>query len=596
MVLSDVAIGGLTKAMDALSSQLKEAMSFADNAQRASLALGTTFKSTNEQLGGTMKGLRGDITQKFGAAIAGMEAGLQGNTAGVAKLINQQQLTNTNSAKTAAAFAGLEVSLNTSRDQTNTLSESLIETGAEYQISTDKLVDAIDALKSTFPAQALAGMGDKVMGAVTKLQGELGPQLGGQLNSVMKMVMDTSMEGYEKLTKLGISDVRERLAAAQDASEAQSILKDAFVTASDSFKTVAGDASKGFFQIGVASEVFGSESIKFTEIANNLGERVKQEGADAADFGQTLANLKAEILTPFTEALAKFYPIIIKSFEALSLVARRVVQQFSKFVESTLPAADKIFKTVTLKLLDFAITGFNLFSKLKKSISLIVDDVWPKFKDTLMSLQTLFHFAIIVPLELVKVTFTSFVNGLDTLYAALLFLVKGIYIAIEKITFGAKSYTDEIDFVNKQLTKVGERMVGRSEDIKENFKTMAQTPEKSAAQFAAAIKEINNDPNGLGNKYLLDLRKSFENGEKYQRETSVNTKNIDTKTPEIADTGPSLLEESAMALGQALESMLGVGKNTTSEEMLEELRVANMQRAAAPAAAGLGFVPGGIDE
>ena len=117
--------------MDALTTQLRAAMDFADKAQRASLALGQTYDDTRTQLGGTMEGLRGDINQRFGAAMAGLEAGMQGNTAGVARLINQQQLTGTAYQQTAKAFAGLESSLQLSRDQTNNLSNSLIQTGAE---------------------------------------------------------------------------------------------------------------------------------------------------------------------------------------------------------------------------------------------------------------------------------------------------------------------------------------------------------------------------------------------------------------------------------------------------------------------------------
>ncbi len=65
--------------------------------------------------------------------------------------------------------------MNLSREDINVLPDGLIETGAEWGVSTDKLVQAIDALKATFPAQKLAGMGKEVMQAVTQLQGELGP-------------------------------------------------------------------------------------------------------------------------------------------------------------------------------------------------------------------------------------------------------------------------------------------------------------------------------------------------------------------------------------------------------------------------------------
>ena len=75
-MITDVALTGLTKSMDALTTQLRAAMDFADKAQRASLALGQTYDDTRTQLGGTMEGLRGDINQRFGAAMAGAGAGI----------------------------------------------------------------------------------------------------------------------------------------------------------------------------------------------------------------------------------------------------------------------------------------------------------------------------------------------------------------------------------------------------------------------------------------------------------------------------------------------------------------------------------------
>ena len=310
MVVSDVALGGLSKAMAGLTSQLKSSMDFAMKADKASAALGMTFEQTNDQLGGTMEGLRGDMNQRFAGAIAGMEAGLQGNTAGVAHLVNQQRLTGTQSAKTAKTFAKMEATLGNSRESTNKLAGLLPELGATWQVGTDLLVGAIDTLAKSFPAQKLAGMGTEVTQAFTTLTAELGPSMKGPMDSVMSMIMDTSMKGYENLTKLGIGNVREQLASAKTAAEAQSIIKDAIQKASGTFKDVVGDASQGFFQIGVASEIFGESAIQLTAVNDAFGTRVKQEGADAEAFGNQLGVIKDEIMIPLQEMLKEFFPII----------------------------------------------------------------------------------------------------------------------------------------------------------------------------------------------------------------------------------------------------------------------------------------------
>jgi hypothetical protein len=576
--LGDAAMGPLIGALDGLKGQIKAAMAFADNAQKASLALGQTYEQTRDSLGSTMEGLRGDINQRFGAAIAGMEAGLQGNTAGVAKLINQQQLTGTAYQATAKAFASLEAGMNLSRDDTNALSDSLIETGAEWGVSTDKLVQAIDALKATFPAQKLAGMGKEVMQAVTQLQGELGPSLAGPLQSVMTMVMDTSEEGFAKLTKLGLGGVREQIAAAKSSEEVQSILKDAFVTASETFKMHTAGSDQFFRKIGVATENLGQGAIDFTTVADAFGDRQRQEIDQSADFGMTLANLKAEILVPFQEALAKFYPIIIKSFDALSLVARRVVERFSKFLESTLPGADKAFKVVTLKIIDFAILGLNTFDKFRKKVAIVMEDLMPKIKNAFLSVDEAIHFGIIVPFELVKITFTAFMNGLDTIYGAFLLIVKGLAEAINAIPF--TDMDDAIAGIDRQLASVGDRMLDRADAMSDSIDRITTSPKESAEEFSRKLKEANEDPDLLGNKLLSDLRDDFAEGNKLQRETAKNTEEINDKTPDRVDTASEFLGETATMLSESIENILGIGADTTTADMLEELRIANAQRAA----------------
>ena len=63
--------------------------------------------------------------------------------------------------------------------------------------------------------------------------------------------------------------------------------------------------------------------------------------------------------------------------------------------------------------------------------------------------------------------------------------------------------------------------------------------------------------------------------------TAINT------APEIKTT-PEFLDQTANMLGRSIEGILGVGRDTTSEEILEELREANQQRAKAAAEATTG--------
>ena len=541
-VALDATMGQMIKAMDSLKSTIVDSIAFADNAQKASLALGQTYKDTNDSLGPTMENLRGDMNERFAAAIVGLEVGLQGSTQGIARLVNQQRLTGTQSANTAKAFAGLEATLGLSREETNKLAASLVVTGEEWQISTDNLVGAIDSLKATFPAQALAGMGDKVQGAMVQLQAELGPQLAGPLSNVMKMVMDTSMEGYEKLTMLGIGDVRERLSASQNATEAQEILKNAMVTASDNFKNVAGNAEEGFFQIGIATELFGQQAINFTTVADNFGVRVKREAEESDKFADSLEVLRSEILQPFAKAVAEnVFPILLK-----------LVPFFQKAIIAVVRGL-----RIGLNLLDPA------WKWLKKSIKEISD----MFTFNSDNIKTAIHWGIVVPVESVKFVFGGLKAGVGVLLLGLMKLAEGIARVIEKISsfFGGSLEVNE-DRVKKMQDFALAMIESGGDTARSSWDRITMDSEKSGDK---ALKDLS-DSSKMGNQLLGGIDEGMIKNFAALGKIEKNTKNIDDKTPELVISRPKFLDETAVMLGESIERILGVGGDTTPEESLEE--------------------------
>jgi hypothetical protein len=316
---------------DALNSLRKAIEASGDKLQKASLALGKTFEQTNAEITPAMEGLRGSLDQRIGAAIAGLEAGLQGNTAGVAKLINQQQLTGTAFGNTANVMASLSQSLNVNNADINSLSENLIETAGTYSVSTDKLVNAVDALKDTFPTQQLAGMGTQVTEAMMSLTAQM-PAMAGQVTSVMKTILDPSLKTEANLARLGIAGVRERLAAAKDAKSAEAILVDAIRTAGGNITDfVSGDF---FASIGIATSVFGENAAAMAAINNQLDKRIKNEER-AMDFGDTIKAIRDSIMVPLERVLqTNFYPAIKDISKVIGAMAEIFAEAFADFIDN----------------------------------------------------------------------------------------------------------------------------------------------------------------------------------------------------------------------------------------------------------------------
>ena len=578
----DAARAPLIKAMDALKNQIQIAIGFADNAQKASLALGQTYSQTRDSLGSTMQGLRGDLNQKFSAGIAGMEAGLQGNTAGVAKLINQQQLTGTAHRATAKAMAGLESGMNLSRQDTNLLSDSLVNTGAEWQISTDKLVGAIDALKETFPAQKLAGMGANVMEAVTLLQAELGPSLADPLNTVMKILFDSSQEGMATINKLGLAGVREQLSSDQSTRESLSILRDAIGTGSDTFKRFTVGSNKNFRLVGVAGEILSQGAIHFTTLMDAFGDRVKNEDP-ARDFGLTLDNLKREALVPFQEGLTLAYPFLVKLADVLSGVANIIGQKFLAFTEG-LGDGGEALKNLQLAIIDFSVMAIGNLKSTFAFIGVLITDGVPYVID---KVQGAFY-------ELYRDggVLTQLRSSVHTLMAAIneastWFLTGDSDDAAvnraRKHSLKAQALDEEIYNERKNTY---ENMKAGLVGSKDTTSPLGMIIKKAADAQTAALK---NDPTI---KALNKARESIVDGNGFARETNdildkanKNLDDMNDKTPEPETN--RFLGDTASMLSENLESILGIGADTTSSEMLEELRIANEQRAAQEASSPL---------
>jgi len=588
-ILGAVALGPLVMAMDKLKDTLRETIDFADRAQKASLALGLTYEDTKNSLGGTMEGLHSDINQRFAAGIAGMEAGLQGNTAGVAKLINQQMLTGTAYRQTAKAFANLEVGMNLSRDETNVLAASLVDTGNKYEISTDKLVGVINSLKETFPAQKLAGMGKDMMAAVMMFQAELGPALQGPLTKVMNMIFDTSEQGMLTMAKLGAPHARERLSAADGVTAKLNTLKDVVGVGSNTVKNFTTGSDKLFRKLGVTTEVLGKSVLHLTTLTDAMGDRLVRSGWDqfVVDFGLTLNNLKKEMLVPFQLGLTKLHPILLEVMDTISGISNIIGEKFQTWIEGLGDGkqAIKNFQLAVIDLTIFSLGKFKgAFAVMGEVFTVGLPWVFNKFQ------------SVIYDISRPGGMMTQFALGLTMLQVAMFDFAERLTIGEIDTWFmkeGAKAKA-AADVLAKEVAY--NEFIGMGIGIKNTFENqkllqsymggegstnpLGLALERAADTYAEALK---NDPNI---KSLKEARASIVAGNGFARKTNslleeaqARLQSIDDKTPDI--TAPVFLDETANMLGRSIEGILGVGRDTTAEEILEELRAANEQRAAA---------------
>jgi len=238
----------LIRAMDQLTGAIKDSYEFTGKAEKASAALGLSFTDGLKKMGPSITGLRGTIEQQYTTGIIMLDKGLRGNAAAVGKLVNQQMLTGTAYKGTIQQFARMQVMGGLSIKATNELADQTRIAGAEYGISTDKLIKALDTLKAQEVFLGVAGMTKSMGATIVKLQATLHSAFDTQsLGKMMNLIVNTGTKGIQTLATLGIGDIRDKLQAARNDEVRQyAILKEALMSAGKTLKGLVGDSSLQF--------------------------------------------------------------------------------------------------------------------------------------------------------------------------------------------------------------------------------------------------------------------------------------------------------------------------------------------------------------
>lgn len=355
--LYQASMGALTNAINGLKDRFDKAMQLADTTQRSTLALGKTLEEAKKDLGGSLKGLRGSLEGQFGVGLQLLRAGLDKNSAGIGRLINQQMLTGTAFTNTAKTFAKLEGALGLSKEASNELADNIILLGYKYGISTDKLIDTITSLRSTLGTQKLLGLGAEFQAAVARLQGEVGPAFAEEVSNAITYILEPSFERTAQLNFAGLGGIREELKNNSKDSEAlyQSLVK-AIVTTASVYEGVTGGKIE---LIGNTASLLGAGAQSLFILADAFGRRnVKEIEREKAlsQFADTIETMRAEAFAPLEQLLIKqVYPAFKQLYEIVYGHINVFFKAFGVFVNQD------FFK-------DKNIIDSEIFKKLKNSL------------------------------------------------------------------------------------------------------------------------------------------------------------------------------------------------------------------------------------
>lgn len=382
MVLQ-AAIEGLNATVGKAIGRIENAIAISDQAQKASLALGMSLAGGSRTLDNSIRDLKGSFGNTLQAQLVALNSGLQGNVAGVGKLINQQQLTGGSFKATAKTLATVELALGLTKDQLNNLAVATIETGKKYGVSTDKLIASIDSFSENFAALELAGMGEGFANAAMELAGQVGPAMEKQLGAVLRFLTDPSMEALAKKSALGLGNLMESLGP----NASPEAIKEALAGAAFNIKNMAGDTSKFFAGMGIVEKRFGKVASYILTLNRSFGERQEIEKKNQGEFFDQISVLKSQILAPLDKLFSdELFPKVKEFVDLLGRVAKPIIQNIEERVRKFLsdPALalgnfvknlDKVQVGFT-KVINGLITGVNIMTRGMLKFIEQLNEIW----------------------------------------------------------------------------------------------------------------------------------------------------------------------------------------------------------------------------
>ena len=331
----------LVRAMDQLTGAIKDSYEFTGKAEKASAALGLSFTDGLKKMGPSITGLRGTIEQQYTTGIIMLDKGLRGNAAAVGKLVNQQMLTGTAYKGTIQQFARMQVMGGLSIEATNELADQTRITGAQYGISTDKLIKALDTLKAQEVFLGVAGMTKSMGSSIVKLQATLGAAFDtNSLGKMMNLIVNTGTKGLQTLTALGIGDVRTRLEQHRgDEVRTFAILKDAIMTAGKTLKGFVGDSS---LQFGAFTSQLDPAAQLLIPAMERLAEGTDVNAEAQHKFADLMTTLWSEVWNPLKVFVMSMEPQLKAWAKTMSSIAQWLVGNIARFFKQLAPV-EKVF-------------------------------------------------------------------------------------------------------------------------------------------------------------------------------------------------------------------------------------------------------------
>ena len=309
--------------MNLLSQAITDGISQADQYQTGALRLGM---DTNKLIGK----FPGDLSNVTGGFVAAMDSTFKQTESGMNSLGKHTSMAAVRTAALDGNLDGLiksqrrmETSLGMDEEAVDRSSKRMIQLSQQYGISSDRLVNAMEALAKSESTMAALGIGEQTNKSVMELTAKFGAGNEKLIAEFTNSMLATGSKAVQHSVLGGIQDLQ--TAMMQGTATSEDLEKGILEQGNKYLNIVRGMQADGVqmnVALGQLEKLYGPGATAAMKLAQSYEKmtpeqiaKQKDQAKIQQDWGNTLKTMKEEVLTPIKVAITKNLPPMIKFFK-----------------------------------------------------------------------------------------------------------------------------------------------------------------------------------------------------------------------------------------------------------------------------------------
>jgi len=336
-------IKSIISPVDLLQKAILEGVSQADQTQQSALRMGSNVTEVIRSYPGDFANATGGFANNITAAFKQADIGMRDLDSDTAKLASRTATLNGNLDGLVRAQRRMQTHLGLNAKQVGELSRDMITLSDQYNISTDRLVTALDSLSEHFGTMAALGISQGVQKSVIELTAKYGAGNEKLITQFTGALMKTGGDAVSQAVIGGVHDLQNAvLGGTASTADIERGMLDQGRKYLEHVRQMQQNGAQMNVALDTLKTIYGPGAEAAMALAQNYDnmtpsqlEEMRVNTKITEEWGKTLTVIKEEILSPIKTALAERLPKIVETL-------REFIPFFKGMLKATMITASVI--------------------------------------------------------------------------------------------------------------------------------------------------------------------------------------------------------------------------------------------------------------